>query len=145
MVRNWGKISALVFRNCGKIAVKKSIGFGFVIASKKPSLKYSCTLFSRAVASLNEFISIVFEFFINLIPKYIKYIAPTIFTIKKIVAEVVIIAPKPKIDMVDRILNPSILPKEEATTFFISPLRPFTMAKNTAGPGLIIIKKETVK
>jgi hypothetical protein len=80
----------------------------------------------------------LFAFLNCFIPRYKRYKAPIIFTLINSIDEVVSIMPSPDIEIADSIKSPIILANDDIVTVFISCVKPFDIAKNIAGPGLII-------
>ncbi len=125
-------LSALLFTNCGRSAKKKSATFGLSRFVKRPCLnttKNDDEAFSLLILILD------FDFK-AIIPRYIKYTAPAIFTRLNKSAEVISITERPKAAKVVWTNKPQTIPATEANPCLYPPAIDFVNIKTVSAPGV---------
>ncbi len=124
-------LSALLFTNWGRSAKKKSATFGLRRFVKRPCLntKKNDDAFSLLILILD------FDFK-AIIPRYIKYAAPAIFTILNKSADVINITERPKAAKVVCTNKPQTIPATDAIPCLYPPAIDFVNIKTVSAPGV---------
>ena len=125
-------LSALLVTNWGRRAKKKSATFGLSRFVKSPCL--------NTAKNDNEDFSaliLILDFDFNaIIPRYIKYAAPAIFTILNKSAEVISITERPSAAKAVWTNKPHTIPATEANPCLYPPAIDFVKIKTVSAPGV---------